>query len=81
MKWGEGNTSEFKKKKASGMMPNDFPTIDVKDETHQTMMEIEPLLIALGYRTRRYVLLAHGEYLEVYQSFLLDVGQGAYKRA
>ena len=53
MKWGEGNTSEFKKKKASGMMPNDFPTIDVKDETHQTMMEIEPLLIALGYRTRR----------------------------
>ena len=37
--------------KASGMMAIDFPTIDKKDETHQMMMEIEPLLIASVYRT------------------------------
>ena len=41
-KWGEGNISEFQRKKAKGMMSSDFPTIDEKDETHQTMMEIEP---------------------------------------
>ena len=46
VKFDYGNISEFQKKKASGTMSNDFPTIDEKDETHQTMMEIEPLLIA-----------------------------------
>ena len=52
VKWGEGNISEFQRKKAKGMMSSDFPTIDEKVGTHQTMMEIEPILIALGYRTR-----------------------------
>ena len=54
--------SEFQNKKASGMISNDFPKIDEKDETHQMMMEIEPLLIALGYPTWRNILLTHGEY-------------------
>ena len=54
VKWGQGNISEFQKKKASGMMSSDFSTIDEKDKTHQTMMEIEPLLVALGYRTFPY---------------------------
>ena len=39
---GYGNISEFQKEKASGTLSNDFPTIDEKDEMHQTMMEIEP---------------------------------------
>ena len=55
MKLGDGNISEFQKKKASGTMSNNFYTIDEKDETHQTMMEIEPLLIASGYRTLRNI--------------------------
>ena len=49
VKWEEGNISNFQRKKAKGMMSSDFPTIDEKDETHQTMMEIKPLLIASGY--------------------------------
>ena len=44
------------------MMSGDFPTIDEKDETHQMMMEIEPLLIASGYRIGKNILLTHGEY-------------------
>ena len=44
VKLGDGNVSNFQKKKASGMMANDFPTIDEKDEIHQMTMEKEPLL-------------------------------------
>ena len=44
------------------MMSGDFPTIDEKGETHQMMMEIEPLLIASGYRIWKNILLTHGEY-------------------
>ena len=51
MKWGDGNVSDFQRKKASGMMAIGFLTIYKKDETHQTMMEIEPLLIASVYQT------------------------------
>ena len=32
MKLGDGNISEFQKKKASGTMSNDFPKINEKDE-------------------------------------------------
>ena len=52
---GEGNISEFQKKKAKGIMSSDFRMMDEKDEMHQTMMEIEPLLVASGYRTWRNV--------------------------
>ena len=38
-------------KKAKGIMSSNFPTIDEKNETHQLMLEIEPLLVASGYRT------------------------------
>ena len=44
------------------MMSSDFPTIDEKNETHQTMIEIEPQLVASGYRNWRNILLTHGEY-------------------
>ena len=40
---------ETMKKKASLSMSNEFSTIDEKNETHQMMMEIEPLLKAPGY--------------------------------
>ena len=62
LSWGEGNISEFQKKKARGMVSSDFRTLDEKDETHQAMMEIEPLLVASGYRTWRNILLTPGEY-------------------
>ena len=61
VKWGEGNISEFQKKMARGIMSSDFPMIDEKDETHQTMIKIEPLLVASGYRTWRNILLTHGK--------------------
>ena len=62
MKWGEENISKFQKNKAMGIRSSNFPTIDEKDETHQTMMEIEPPLVASEYRTWRNILLIHGEY-------------------
>ena len=48
-KWDEANISEFQKKKAREKISIDFPTIDEKVETLQTMMEIEPLLMVSGY--------------------------------
>ena len=41
---GRKKHQRIPEKKARGMMSSDFSTIDEKDETHQTMMEIEPLL-------------------------------------
>ena len=60
MKWGEGNISKIQRMKAKGTISSYFLTIDEKDETHQMMMEIEPQLIASGYRTYRNILLTHG---------------------
>ena len=62
VKLGDGNVSDFPKKKTSGVMAYDFPTIKENDETHQMMMDIEPLLISSGYGTWRNVLLSHGKY-------------------
>ena len=62
MRLNEGNVSEFQKQKASGTLPTEFPTIEEKDEVHRIMMEVEPLLGASGYRTRRNILVTHGEY-------------------
>ena len=62
MRLNEGNVSEFQKQKARGALPTEFPTIEEKDELHRIMMEVEPLLGASGYRTRRNILMTHGEY-------------------
>ena len=59
MSLSEGNVSEFKKKKASGALPTEFPTMDEKDDVHRIVMEVEPLLGASGYRTRRNILMTH----------------------
>ena len=57
-----GVVSEFKKHEASGALPTKFPTIEEKDDVHWIMMEVEPLLGASGYRTRKNILMTHGEY-------------------
>ena len=62
MRLGEGNVSKFQKKKARGALPTKLPTMDEKDDVHMIMMEVEPLLGASGYRTRRNMLMTHGEY-------------------
>ena len=58
---GEGNVSEFQKK-ASGVLPTEFTTIDEKDDVHRIMTEVEPFLGTSGYRTQRKILMTHGEY-------------------
>ena len=62
MRLNEGNVSEFQKQKASGALPTEFPTIEEKDDVHRIIMEVEPLLGASGYWTRRNILMTHGEY-------------------
>ena len=62
MRLSDGNVSEFQKKKASGVLPTEFPTIDEKDYLHRTMTEVELLLGASSYRTRRNILMTQGEY-------------------
>ena len=61
MRFSEGNVKEFQKKKASGALPTEFLSMDEKD-VHRIMMEVEPLLGASGYRTRRNILMTHGKY-------------------
>ena len=61
MRLSEGNVSEFQKKKASGVLPTEFPTMDEKDDVHRIMMEVEPLLGASGYGTQRNTLMTHRE--------------------
>ena len=60
MRLSEGNVSEFQKKKASGALPTEFPTIDEKGDVHRSMTEVEPFLGASGYRTTRNILITHG---------------------
>ena len=62
MRLNEGNVSELQKQKASGALPTEFPIIDEKDDVHMIIMEVEPLLGASGYRSRRNIPMTHGEY-------------------
>ena len=50
------------KKKASGVLPTEFPTIDEKGDVHRIMTEMEPLLGTSGCRSPRNTLLIHEEY-------------------
>ena len=50
LKWEEGYISGFQKKNMRGIRSTDFPTIDETDETHLTIIEIEPFLLASGCR-------------------------------
>ena len=60
MSLSAGIVSEFQKKKASGALPTEFPTMDEKDDVHRIMMEVEPLLGASGHRTRRNIWMTQG---------------------
>ena len=62
MRLNEGNVSEFQRQKASGVLPTEFPTIEVKGDVHRILREVETLLGASGYRTRRNIMRTHGEY-------------------
>ena len=62
MRLNEGNVSEFQKQEASGALPTELPSIEEKEEVHRILMEVEPLLGASGYRTRKNMLMTHGEY-------------------
>ena len=62
LRLNEGNVSEFQNQKASGALPTEFPSIEEKDDLHRILMEVEPLLGASGYRTRRNIVRTHGEY-------------------
>ena len=62
LRLNEDNVSEFQKQKASGALPTGFPAIEKKDDLHRIMMEVEPLLGASGYRTRRNIVRTHGEH-------------------
>ena len=61
MRLSEGNVSEFEKKKASGALPTEFPTIDEKADTSDYDRS-GAVIGASGYRTRRNILMTHGEY-------------------
>ena len=39
MMLSKGNVSEFQKKKASGALPTEFPTMDEKDDLHRIITE------------------------------------------
>ena len=62
LRLNECNVSEFQKQKASGALPTEFPTIEEKGYLHRILMEVEPLLGASGYRTRRNIVRTHEEY-------------------
>ena len=62
MSLSEGKVSEFQKKKASGLLSTEFPTIKEKDDVHRIITEVKPLLGASGYRTRSKILMTHAEY-------------------
>ena len=62
LRLNEGNVNEFQKQKLSGALPTEFPTMEEKDEVHRIMVEVESSLEASGCRTRRNVLMTHGEY-------------------
>ena len=62
MRLSESNVSEFQKRKVSGVLLTEIPTIVEREDVHRIMTELEPLLGSSGYRTRRNILMTHGEY-------------------
>ena len=47
---------------SGGVLPTEWPTIDEKDDIHRSMTEVEPILGASAYRTRRNIIMTHREY-------------------
>ena len=55
------NTSDFERQNAIGKPMNSVPAQEENDMTHEKMMELEPLLEALGERNLRSIEITHGE--------------------
>ena len=62
MGYVSGNFSDFERQKQRGSTVTDDNTVDEIDEVHRVMMEVEPLLEALGKRNWRSIILTHDEF-------------------
>ena len=61
MGYASGNFSEFERQKQKQSTVSDFNAVDVNDEVHRVMMEMEPLLEASGKRSWRSIMSTHDE--------------------
>ena len=62
MGYVSGNFGDFERQKQRGSTVTDYNTGDENDEVHRVMMEVEPLLEALGKRNWRSIMLTHDEF-------------------
>ena len=62
MGYVSGNFSDFERQKQRGSTVTDYNTVDENDKVHRVMMEVEPLLEALGKRNWRSIMLTHDKF-------------------
>ena len=62
IRYSNENFSDFEKQKQKGSTATDFNAVDENDEIHRVMMEVEPLLEAMGKRNMRSIMLIHDEF-------------------
>ena len=62
MGYTSGNFSDFERQKQKGSTITDYNAVDENDELHRVMIEVEPLLEALGKRNWRSIMLTHDEF-------------------
>ena len=62
IRYSNENFSDFEKQKQKGSTATDFNAVDENDEIHRVMMEVEPLLEAMGKRNMRSIMLTHDEF-------------------
>ena len=62
MEYASGNFNEFERQKQKGSTATDYNAVDENEEIHRVMMEVEPLLDALGKRNWRSTMLTHDEF-------------------
>ena len=63
MGYASGNLSDFERQKQKGSTVTDYNAVDENDEVLRVMMEVEPLLEALGKRNWRSIMSTHDEFL------------------
>ena len=62
MGYASGNFSDFERQKQKGSTATDYNAVDENKKVHRVMMEVEPLLDALGKRNWRSLMLTHDEF-------------------
>ena len=62
MGYARGNLSDFERQKQKGSTVTDYNAVDESDEIHRVMIEVEPLLEALGKRNWRSIMSTHDEF-------------------